>query len=318
MEKKAKKEKSKARKIVEWVLTGIVVALFALVAIAQVNGLMTKSENYNHSLPFGYGTFVVQTDSMLPDYEVNTAVITHKDDADSIYKLYLEYEEYNAPIKEEYKSKIESAATDSERFQIQEEMEKKTKNIDVTFADCYSDPDPKSHVPSDTYLTEETSNMSDTSGQPVVITHRLREIFVNENIEKGKGKYTFIVSGTNLSEHQSAAHQYQSLSEKELLGVVKVNSAFLGGFFSFVTSIWGLLILLLIPALYLMVTSIIDIFKALKEPDEEEEKQTANGAPIGDKPKDDADPLAGISEEDKERLKQEMLAQLLENQNKEK
>jgi hypothetical protein len=87
-EEKAKKPKSKARKIIEWVLTGLFLAIFAVVGLAQIDGLVNKKNHYNQQIRFGYGTFVVQTDSMEPEYKVKTAIITYLEDADKIYKRY--------------------------------------------------------------------------------------------------------------------------------------------------------------------------------------------------------------------------------------
>ena len=89
-EKKVKKPKSKARKIIEWVLTGIFVALFAAIGIAQIDGMVHKKDHYNQALKFGYGTFVVQTESMEPDYKKGYALVTYYDDADKLYQMYLE------------------------------------------------------------------------------------------------------------------------------------------------------------------------------------------------------------------------------------
>ena len=63
--KKEKKPKSKARKIIEWVLTGIFLVIFAIVGIAQIDGLVNKKKHYGQQIRFGYATFVVQTDSMV-------------------------------------------------------------------------------------------------------------------------------------------------------------------------------------------------------------------------------------------------------------
>ena len=87
-----------------------------------------------------------------------------------------------------------------------------------------------------------------------------------------------------------------------LLGVVIANSAFLGGVFSFVASPFGLLALLLIPAFYLVITSVIDIFKAYKEPEEAKEGEGAtsnNGGSVT------------LSEADKKRLKEQLLEEMI-------
>ncbi len=270
-EEKAKKPKSKARKIIEWVLTGLFLAIFAVVGLAQIDGLVNKKNHYNQQIRFGYGTFVVQTDSMEPEYKVKTAIITYLEDADKIYKRY-----------------------------------QSGKTIDVTFFDAYTSENEytKPLDPDNAELTKRTS----VTQYPM--THRVREIHVNENLKKGEGRYTFITAGINRNSknmfddgQEHVIDQYQAFTEKELLGVVHVNSPFLGGVFGFVSSIWGLLILLLIPSFYLIITSVIDIFKAYKEPEEVEE----GPKPEGDKPKGEVE----LSEEDKKRLKEELLKEML-------
>ena len=63
-EEKVKKPKSKTRTIIEWVLTCIFLALFAVIGIAQIDGLINKKNHYGQQIRFGFGTFIVQTDSM--------------------------------------------------------------------------------------------------------------------------------------------------------------------------------------------------------------------------------------------------------------
>ena len=277
--KVTKKPKSKARKIIEWVLTGIFGVVFLILAIGYIDGLAHKGEHYNQMIKFGYATFVVQTDSMEKDadfkkvYGVKTAIITHLDSPEKIYKDYLA-----------------------------------NKTIDVTFYDAYT---------ANTAYTEPQNNPELTTRTPQskypIITHRIREIHVNENVKKGQGRYTFIVSGINPYSKNLGSdgvnpvtiNQYQVFTEKELLGRVVVGSAFLGAVFGFVSSIWGLLILLLIPALYLVVTSVIDIFKAYKDPEEEVASSSKEGnvSPKGS---------VELSEEDKKRLKEELLQEMLD------
>ena len=271
-EKKVKKPKSKARKIIEWVLTGIFVALFAVIGIAQIDGMVHKKDHYNQALKFGYGTFVVQTESMEPTYKKGDALVTYYDDADKIYKDYVA-----------------------------------GKTVDITF---YYDnstrlPGARPQKAENQALTE----LIEAPGYPI-ITHRVREIQLNESVEKGKGKYTFIVAGINNSvasatDSNGNIYQYQAVSEKAILGRVVIGSAFLGGVFSFVSSIWGLLILLLIPAFYLIITSVIDIFKAYKEPEEAPEAASSNSEETT------SSGTLELSEEDKKRLKEELLEEML-------
>jgi signal peptidase I len=270
-ETRVKKPKSKARKIIEWVLTGIFLALFAFVLAGQIDGMVHKKEHYNQQLRFGYGTFVVKTDSMEPKYMVGTALITYNEDADKIY----------------------------ERFQKGEE-------VDITFVDVYNTNNEYTSPLNNPELTKRT----DPTGVPM--THRVKEVHVNNNQEKGKGKYTFITAGintrsTNLGwkegEPDIVINQYQAFTEKEVLGRVTVNSAFLGGVFSFVGSPLGLLVLLLIPAFYLVVASVIDIFKAYKEPE-----PATEGA--GGQPNNNNGPVT-LSEADKKRLKEQLLEEMI-------
>lgn len=270
-EKRVKKPKSKARKIIEWVLTGIFLALFAFVLVGQIDGMVHKKDHYNQQLRFGYGTFVVKTDSMEPKYMIGTALITYNEDADKIY----------------------------ERFQKGEE-------VDITFIDVYNTNNEYTSPLNNPELTKRT----DPTGVPM--THRVKEVHVNNNQEKGKGKYTFITAGintrsTNLGwkegEPDIIINQYQAFTEKEILGRVTVNSAFLGGVFSFVGSPLGLLVLLLIPAFYLVVSSVIDIFKAYKEP--EPATEGAGG------PSNNNNGPVTLSEADKKRLKEQLLEEMI-------
>ncbi len=270
-EKRVKKPKSKARKIIEWVLTGIFLALFAFVLAGQIDGMVHKKDHYNQQLRFGYGTFVVKTDSMEPKYMIGTALITYNEDADKIY----------------------------ERFQKGEE-------VDITFVDVYNTNNEYTSPLNNPELTKRT----DPTGVPM--THRVKEVHVNNNQEKGKGKYTFITAGintrsTNLGwkegEPDIVINQYQAFTEKEILGRVTVNSAFLGGVFSFVGSPLGLLVLLLIPAFYLVVSSVIDIFKAYKEP--EPATEGAGG------PSNNNNGPVTLSEADKKRLKEQLLEEMI-------
>ncbi len=261
--KRVKKPKSKARKIIEWVFTGIFLALFAFLMVGQIDGMVHKNEHYGQQIRLGYATFVVQTDSMEPDYKVKSAIITFLDDADKIY----------------------------ERYQ-------KKEKVDLTFMDVYQAP-LNDNIPSDPTLTDRVHAPSELP----IVTHRLREMHVNPGVEKGKGKYIFIVAGINTDGNLSKEGQYQAFTEKELLGRVVANSDFLGGVFGFVGSPFGLLVLLLIPAFYLIITSVIDIFKAYKEPEE----ATEGGA----SPSNNNGKELNLSEEDKKRLKEQLLEEML-------
>lgn len=265
-QKRVKKPKSKVRKIIEWVLFGIFGALFAFVLAGNIDGMVHKNENYGQSIRFGMGSFIVLTSSMEPEIPQDSAIIT-------------------------FKEKVESF---KERVDNGEQINITFANIDV---DIDFDPD-----------TEEFKH--NKGGIPVVtnqvMTHRLREVHINEEIAYGKGRYIFIAAGINDGGYESNKHQYQIFTEAQYLGTVKVANAFLGKTFNFISSPIGLIILLLIPAAYLIVASSIDIFKAMKESEE------AQVESAGD------DRLAGLSSEDKERLKKELLDEMIKAKQKEK
>ena len=79
-DKKKKKEKSKTQKIIEWVLFGIFIAIFGVVAAGVIDAKIHLKDNCNQELRFGWGSFIVLTNSMEPRYKVNTALITYKED----------------------------------------------------------------------------------------------------------------------------------------------------------------------------------------------------------------------------------------------
>ena len=101
-------------------------------------------------------------------------------------------------------------------------------------------------------------------------------------------------------------YQTQTFNENEVLGKVVGHSIVIGAVFNFMTTPWGLLILLLIPAIYLIITSVIDIVKAAKDDDETPALEGGgnNGA------------LDKLSKEDIERLKQDMLNEMIEEKSK--
>lgn len=271
VEKRVKKPKSKARKIIEWVLFGVFGVAFAFVLIGNIDAMIHKNENYGQSIRYGLGTFVILTDSMEPDIKVNDAIITLKEDVTKF-----------------------------------EERLNKEEIIDVTFANerinVVFQPDSPEFQPP--YGECVVSNQ--------IMTHRLREVHIDESVPFGEGRYIFVASGINYQDPDGEINynkqgQYQLFTEKQYLGTVKVVNTFIGGFMNFVSSPFGLIILLLIPAGYLIVVSSMDIFKALKE---NEESQTSS--------KLEGDHLSNISDKEKERLKKEMLEEMIKAKKEEK
>lgn len=278
-----KKPKSRTRKIIEWILTGFFVAIFAIIAAGTIDGMIQKKNNYNETLRFGWGSFIVKTDSMEPLYMKGSAIITHKDDVEDVYECYIKN-----------KSEIEKKSD--------------TVYIDVIFKDIANEAFFKPSNP------EWFDNTTGSSGG-LSMTHRLREVIYRPEIPFGEGRYVFIVSGINTGGHLAQKGQYQEFTEKQYLGVVKVHSEFLGGVFNFITSVWGLLVLLLIPAIYLIITSSIDIFKTLKE-SEEAETTSTNTSVNNENAGVTTNKISSLSDKDRERLKRELLEQMIAEKQK--
>ena len=270
--KRVKRPKSKARKIIEWVLTGLFLAFFGVIMVGQIDGLVHRKDHYGQQIRLGYATFVVQTTSMEPEIKKGSAIVTYLYSAEDIYNKF-----------------------------------NKGETVDLTFVDGYN-------VNDDTTKPLEEKNEQytfRTSVDPSIpITHRLVEIHYYPNVALGEGRYVFITAGINNGDKAGTdamgrVNQYQAFSEAQLLGQVVANSNFLGGCFKFIGSPFGLLALLMVPAFYLVITSVLDIFKAYKDPEEEavtEGGPSKEGAPAGTKE---------LSEEDKKRLKEELLKEMM-------
>lgn len=261
-----RREKSKARKILEWVGFGLLAAVFTFAMVAQIDAMVHKDQNWGQQLRFGIGNFVVQTDSMEKDYMVGTAIITQKQDPSELYSR------WNAD---------------------------KTTPIDITFS--YQPYAP--FLPDDKTLSNQTNVASSSRYYGTPMTHRVREIHLNAEKQAGEGRFIFVVAGINTESAEWKANQYQVLDERYILGTVVAHNDALGKVFQFIASPWGLFGLLLIPAFYLVISSTIDIFRTLKEPEE----ASANGGKVEE-----------IAASDRERLKQEMLLQMLEEKKKAK
>ncbi len=298
--KRIKRPKSKVRKIIEWVLLGIFLAIFGVIAAGTIDSMIHAKEHYGEKLKFGIGSFVVLTDSMEPKYNKDDALITYKEDMEAIVSTLKAVP--NATIIQDDENKF-IITMDINDTNIDHGVDITFKNINIgidwsTFEfvnDCYK-----------------TGQMITTG---YVMTHRIMELHVDKTIAYGNGRYAFVTAGINHGGTHSLMGQYQFVTEKNYLGTVKVSSQFLGQIFKFVSSAWGLIILLLIPAAYLIVVSGIDIFRALKDTDGEGNSETTVSDNVSSKK---IEGLEELSEEDRERLKRELLDQMIEEKGKKK
>lgn len=272
MAKKQKKPKSKQRKILEWVATGVFLALIGTVAGFRIY----QAASGDHAI-FGTQFPVVLTDSMETDYMVGDVL----------------------------KVKAVSPQEVKEAFD-------KGETIDISF---------KWNI--------------GTASKPNIqmMTHRIIDVMYFVNTEDNYSSnykynantysfnndqyhYTFVTHGINkhssqTKEGEDLTNQLQFSNESQFVGRVTGKSQFLRVANQIFTSVWTLILLILIPGLYIVITSVIDLFKAFDD-DEDTEKLVLEGGgttpPVDEKKED---PLKGLSEEDKERLKKEMLEELL-------
>lgn len=251
-EEKAKKPKGKVRKIIEWSVTGLFIAL-----VGVLIGIKIYQKNTHTSL-FGTQYPIVLTDSMETDYMVDDVLI----------------------VKEVNPSEI--AIGD-----------------DITF-------------------------LWDLSGKGDVypMTHRIIEATYYPDASLNKGyNYTFVAHGINKNSSQcrgDCTYQTQEFHEDVLIGKVTGKSPFLRVMYKILTSVWTLIILILIPCLYIMITAVIDMFKKLEEQERLQEIEAIEkGEYKPNKSNSGEDPLKDLSEKDKERLKKELLEEML-NKKKEK
>lgn len=267
------KPKSKTRKIIEWVFTGILGLAFAFVAVCNLCKLITRGDHYGYGNSFGFGQYSILTESMEPVYPKNSVIITYDEDPEEIVKQWNEIKDLNLDPTDE-------------------------RNINLTFVNTLM-PNISTGIAK---YNDQTNSRFDEEIADMPMTHQLFNVKIDESKQEGEGRYTFFVHGINTDGWAAREGQYQAFTEKELLGVVKTNSKFLGTVSGFISSVWGLLILLLIPCLYLVVTSVLDIFKACSSEDEEEEMVDGAANNGG---------AATLSQKDYESLKQQMIDEML-------
>jgi len=285
MAKKVKKERSKVRKIIEGIFVGIFVALVGVSCFAMISSTVAKKEGGNEYAPTSVGNIympiIVLTDSMEPDIKTDSAIFLKKITPEEVVEKYNNNE------------KVDLCFDDY--FAVYQNITSAYTETTINFLANYS---------VNGVGQPKTDRTTESTPAPIrTLTHRLFYIQINNDTPLGEGKYFFFVEGINTeSTHYSATNQYQVFTESELYGLVTGSSVFIGGVFSFVKSPLGLIILLLIPTLYMVISSVLDLFKAY-EPE-----------PEGTSP----DGLKGLSKKDIKRLKEEMLNQIINKDSEKK
>jgi len=287
---KEKKEKSKLRKTLEGIFTGIFVVLIAFSCFLLISNTVAKKKSSNPYAPTRIGSIymplLVLTDSMEPEIKTKSAIFI-KD---------IEPEE----VEEKFNKGETCDLTFDDTYMAGYSINYSYTTATVDFLASYTPEGSTMHK------TDRTTQHDPASVR--TLTHRLFYIQKNEDVELGNGRYLFFVEGINIqSTNFAGAAQYQVFSEKELYGIVTGTSVFIGMAFNLIQSPIGLIILLLIPSLYMIISSVLDLFKD----DEDEEKKVTEGATTGS-----ADALSKLSEKDIKRLKEEMLQELMGGKDK--
>lgn len=266
MAKKEKKPKSKKRKIIEWSITGLFLALLCTVA-----GFRIYQAASGNSSVFGTQFPVVLTDSMETDYMVGDVL------------------------------KVSNAKPE----EIKEAFDR-GEQIDLSFKwniGTYSKP----NIQMMTHRIVDVMYFEDAE-QNINLCYTY-----NDNVYSFDNRgyhYTFVTHGINKNSKQTKegedlTKQLQFSREDQLVGRVKGKSQFLRVMNQIFTSVWTLILLILVPGLYIVITSVLELFSTLD--DDEDEKLVTEGAKISTSD----DPLKGLSDEDKERLKKQMLDELM-------
>ena len=189
-----KKKKSLPRVIIEWVLTGLFGALFVLVLVGQIDGMIHAKDHYNQQIRLGFGSFYVLTSSMEPEYPVKSAIITYLDSEQNIV----------------------------DRFNNGETIDLTFMNNQRWASVCPRD-NPfwqgnNNEVVSGQVMTHRLFEVHQVDGEYYFVTAGINMIEPGEE-------------GYDKNDEYRKKEQYQILKYNQLLGVVKVNSPVLGKMF---------------------------------------------------------------------------------------
>lgn len=147
-------------------------------------------------------------------------------------------------------------------------------------------------------------------GNVYPMTHRLLEdpVYFENADENGGYHYNFKTHGINTHSKQNCQKaegcdwtwQTQNFHEDVLIGKVTRKSWFMKA----ITSVWGLIILIFVPCAYIMITSVLDMFKKLDEQEKEEALEAVKSPAKSQL-------FEGMSAKEVEELKKEMLEEML-------
>jgi len=115
-------------------------------------------------------------------------------------------------------------------------------------------------------------------GQQMVVSHRVMEIGKDTD-----GSYIFYTRGDNLNaetcpNHVCADTYRDTVPEKYYLGKIVYHSNTLGGFLSLAQSMWFIPVCCLLPLLLIVISSLVDLLKAIHSEQSDIDRQVLLGA----------------------------------------
>jgi hypothetical protein len=172
-----------------------------------------------------------------------------------------------------------------------------------------------------------------------ITTHRVQAVMT----DAADGSTYYVCQGINTYQYSSIANQVQYVYADEshanvtlykngggnltyetknvtavgvYMGKIIGSSKFVGNVYTTMQKPVAVILMIAVPAALIAVSSIVDMIRIKKTPDEVLEQKYGQGGASPQK-EDPADPLKGLSEEDKKKLKEQMVQDMLkENQEK--
>ena len=275
------KDRTKAKKSVFQKIMGVVDTILTvfilLVAALEITAVATKGNNYGVPSVFGYQISVVVTDSMAKDengetlFPVGDGIVCKKVDFDSIQIGDDIF--FHAYVT----GTVEGVTTPEAEINI----------IHRVFGQG-----------------------TDTYGAKYYLAHGVNKDATNYSASQAQIIYAD-PSSASVSSIDYNGESYSINAKGVLLGKLAVSSPVLGGFVNAMQNPVTIILLIIIPCGVIAVSSIIDIVKVKNTPDEElDNGYRGSSDKPNTKPEPDND-LSGFSEEEKEKLKKQMLEKML-------
>lgn len=276
------KDRTKAKKTVFQKIMSVVDAILTifivLVAALEITAVATKGNNYGVPSIMGYQISVVVTDSMAKDEDGKTLYPV----GDGIICKKVDFDSINIG--------------------------------DDVFFHAYITGTVEGVTTSDTEINiihRVFGEGTDSNNNKYYLAHGVNKDATNYSASQAQ-----IIYATNTTSSLSTVdyngESYKVNARGVLLGKLVSSSTVLGGFVNAMQQPVTIILLIIIPCVIIAISSIVDIVKVKNTPDEELEAKYGDGSKAPTKPEPKTD-LSGYSEEEKEKLKKQMLEKMLED-----